>query len=249
LAEPPNADVLLGWTATGTVLVAGSGASGRRWHALELTNDSADVVGRSASSATVRLWNHSQNFQFSYDPNRGRIGFVVDSPGVRQRDPQPRDADVVVISVNDGAVEQRHPLGTIWWGAAVVGWTTDGSPVVNELPAVEGATDATQPLVRSAQLVVPTDASTVPLVTSPLVSDEKSVIVIQPAADVLAGGEVRQAQPPYQPWYDPRTLVPQLLRSPAALVAIAAVVLAGGFLVRSVLSRRQRRKAVSRSGS
>jgi hypothetical protein len=60
------------------------------------------------------------------------------------------------------------------------------------------------------------------------------------AADVLAGGQVRQAQPPNQPWYDPRTGGPWLVDHWVWLLLAGLAV--GGVWAAIVTERRGRRR-------
>ena len=77
------------------------------------------------------------------------------------------------------------------------------------------------------------------------------------AADVLASGEVRTAEPPNQPWYDPRTLGPAISDTASGWVgnaaaqglALALFVVGGLVLLTRRINRRRRRGVRSQSGS
>ena len=251
LPEAAAAGDLLGWLPDGRVLLGDFRERAAGAHMVlnavgQLGVQRVGGIGLSDPVVGFTPW--------SLSPDGQRLAGLADPNGWDQSGMIER-RDLVVWSVADGRELSRDTLGRVGVTAEVVGWQTPTTPVVSFATDPHLSSDTTVSADYVGHLVAYPDqgAGPVQLVEANIGSasrgDSSNYQTMHVASGVLATGSIRVAQPPHQPWYDPRTLGPQLLGSPAALVAIAAVVLAGGFLVRSVLSRRRRRTAVSRSGS
>ncbi|MCZ3389057.1 MAG: hypothetical protein LH645_08015 [Actinomycetia bacterium] len=136
------------------------------------------------------------------------------------------------------------------FGVEIVGWSDDRTPVLFTSIPGKGLNAPTQ-----TQLVEfgPQHASDNGEVLVNLSSgDGDQVERVALAADVLAAGQVRTAEPPHQPWYDPRTLRPTLRdwisEHPYSLFLLLITAAASAALGTLQLSRR-RRVARSQSGS
>jgi WD40 repeat protein len=116
--------------------------------------------------------------------------------------------------------------------SSVVGWRDASTPVVSavrtdggtgELIAYSSRDGSSEVLVRAGEAEVP-----IYYLTSRV------------ASDVLAAGQIREAQPPEQPWYDPRTLGPAMAEwivGHKFLVALIVVTMVGTIVV---VARRRR---------
>jgi hypothetical protein len=108
----------------------------------------------------------------------------------------------------------------------VVGWRDASTPVVSavrtdggtgELIAYSSRDDSSEVLVRAGEAEAP-----------------PYYLTSRVASDVLAQGQVREAQPPEQPWYDLRTLGPatgEWIAGHRFLVALIVVALVGTIVV------------------
>jgi hypothetical protein len=82
----------------------------------------------------------------------------------------------------------------------------------------------------------PVDLVTVQLGDSQ--ADSPGSFDVRLAQDILASGQVRSAEPPHQPWYDPRTLGPAVVDWVGGhtvllgWVAVLVIAVAGGVVVR-----------------
>ncbi len=130
------------------------------------------------------------------------------------------------------------------FGAEIVGWSNDRTPVLFTSIAGKGLNEPTR-----TQLVEfgPQHASDNGEVLVNLSSgDGDQVERVALAADVLASGEVRTAEPPHQPWYDPRTAGPALSDwlSENKALSVVGLSLVVGVVVGAVVlvgARRRRR--------
>jgi hypothetical protein len=139
--------------------------------------------------------------------------------------------------------------------SAMVGWRDARTPVL--YTAEPGTRRSAPPRVQVAAYP-PSAGEAVRIVDLAPSSDRgEGVWNAVVAADVLASGNVRVAEPPHQPWNDPRTLGPAISDTTGGLAGNAAaqglvlvlLVVGGLVLVTRRTNRRRRLEARSQSGS
>lgn len=131
--------------------------------------------------------------------------------------------------------------------SVVIGWRDGITPLLYTAAAGKGR-DA-PPTIQVAEY--PSGAAEpVRVVDLGSAGEESSVSGVALAADILESGEVRDAQPPDQPWYDPRTLGPAVrdwVSGHTAFVVLSVVFIVG--IVAAGVTRLSRRRRAARSRS
>jgi hypothetical protein len=147
-------------------------------------------------------------------------------------------ASLVVYDVASGRAVRQEPLGrSSAQASVVVGWRDATTPVVSSSALSETA--AVQPPPPGGVVALPTVRPPQVLTRAETTTVYSTARVAQ---DVLRGGVVRQAQPPAQPWYDPRILGPTVRDAvgPKGAGALVMLVLLGLAVYPSNLRRRRR---------
>lgn len=231
---------LVGWTADEDPVISRNLKGENSGARLEVvTVDGVTTVGRvDTDSEGVS--------PFALSPDGGSIAVLRDPTPSASGDGKPWSLQV--FDTTSGALLWER-LGLNEDSSEVIGWTPDGAPVLSILHWEERASNRAG--VSAGLEVYRADGEPEVLVTSGTGDRYGNYFGSRTAADVLAGGEVRDAKPPNQPWYDLRTLGPTMRDwigdhpYSAFLLLVTAASAASGIIQFS----RRRREARSRSSA
>ncbi|MDH4159353.1 MAG: hypothetical protein OEV62_03780 [Actinomycetota bacterium] len=232
-----DGEQVLGWLPTGEVVVGrqvcGLSCAGDIPLAA-LDDDGARRLGAVVASTLARL------SPWSLSPDGSRLAGLLDPNDDNQAGvTEPRV--LAVWTVADGQLASRTQLGRVGVGSEVVGWQDSSTPVLSEVRGPHKASPSTSGADYVGQLVAYPQTGGTGGVTALTVANlgqaSSFYMTARVAADVLAGGQVRDAGPPHQPWYDPRTAGPWLWDRWVWLVLAGLLVLGVGA---ALVTRRRR---------
>jgi hypothetical protein len=256
---PPAAwaDGLVGWTTDGQLLMGNDTRQGSKRQLVVRSagiDGSQEVVGR----VPLLIEGDSGVSAWSVSPDARLLAAIPDRTGDQTGVTENRR--LVIWRLSDGKELARVPLGPVGVSTArVVGWKDATTPVISYFtgPHLNRARFTNTDYWGHVQSV-PTDEGRVEeIATIEIGSDLSYYRTSRLAASVVSAGEVRDAQPPEQPWYDPRTLGPAMrdtlngwLGNAAAQGLVLVVLVVGGLvLLTRRINRRRLREVHSRSSS
>jgi len=226
-----DGEQVLGWLPTGEVVVGRTLAGVADIELAAIGEDGARRLGAVATPTNTWL------SPWALSPDGSRLAGLLDPNGDNQAGiTEPRA--LAVWSVSDGSLLSRTQLGPGGVGSEVVGWRDSSTPVLSELRGPRAASPSTSGADYVGQLVAYPAAGSTGGVTALTAADlgqgSSFYMTARVAADVLASGQVRDAGPPNQPWYDPRTGGPWLwdhwvwlVLAGLAIAGVRAAVVAG----------------------
>jgi hypothetical protein len=129
----------------------------------------------------------------------------------------------------------------------VVGWRDATTPVLSQV-VIEGRAQNNGNVI--GQIVAyPVGAAPEVLTVAPIGAATSYYESGRVAQDILAGGQIREAEPPHQPWYDLRTLGPSMRDAVSPYMVLVVVLLVVGVAAAVFRLSRRRREAHSRSSA
>jgi len=251
---PPAAwsDGLVGWSPNGSVLMGSDTRQGANRQFVVRSagsGGSQEVVSRvpllNAGESGASAWSVSPDARlFAAIPDRteGQKGVI-------------EERSLVVWRLSNGKELARVPLGPVGVSTArVVGWKDATTPVISYTtgPRRNGAKVDNADYLGHVASVSIDEGRAEPLVVIPIGSDNSFYITSRLATTVVTSGEIRDAQPSGQPWYDPRTLGPTVrdwVSEHTALVVLVVLLLVGVAAVAVNRLIRRRRAGHSRSSA
>lgn len=209
--RPEGGDQLVGWSGESPVVVSYTGRS------VTMSDGGGFLEGVTQREGVLRVVGGTVT---------RRVGTVVDVPDhasvhglspsgtqfVGLSDPTPSvsgDGDWILsaFQTSDGSriwLNERIPE----FGVEIVGWSNDQTPVLFTLIPGKGVNEPSQTQLVEFGPQQPSTNGEILVDLSGGGGEQVERVAV--AADVLAGGQVRAAEPPDQPWYDPRTLRPTI---------------------------------------
>lgn len=194
--RPEGGDDLVGWSGESPVVVS-TEREGGKGELLAVGGTVTDRIGH-VDQVSGRTSAHSLS------PDGSLLAALSDPTGGSSGDGRPWRLEVFDTASGDLVWKNRDVPEDL---SALVGWRDARTPVL--YTAAPGSGRDTPPDIEVAEY--PQVAAEAVRVVG-LGGDDGDYWVqnVALAADVLASGEVRAAEPPDQPWYDPRTLRPTI---------------------------------------
>lgn len=249
--RPGGGDQLVGWSGESPVIVSYTGRG------VTMSDGGGFLEGVTQREGALRVAGGTV---------ARRVGTIVDVPDdasvhglspsgtqfVGLSDPTPSvsgDGDWVLsaFQTSDGSriwFNEKIPE----FGVEIVGWTNDQTPVLFTSIPGKGVNDPSQTQLVEFGPQQPSTNGEILVDLSGGGGEQVERVAV--AADVLAGGQVRAAEPPNQPWYDPRTLGPTMrdwILDHKVLGTFGLILLAG-VAVFGVIRRRRAHRVVEVHG-